>query len=133
MTAVTTASLADKLREAIDFLEAHPDLPEPYYTISHRLSWGFHNSDEAAADMAAIVRAIGGKWDKNIDEEYYRLDSRVGGLDLEVWAFRKQVCERVSTGTVEVTVDVPTAFESVTKTVETFEWQCKPILAEATS
>jgi len=123
-------TLVTNLRAAADFVEAHPDLPTPTF-VFNELSWGCYNNDDSASGMAAIVRAIGGRWDKNVDDEYYRLRRTYGALKLQVWAYRQEVCERVVTGTREVTTDKPTAFEQVTETVEDFEWVCKPILAEA--
>jgi heme-binding NEAT domain protein len=53
---------------------------------------------------------------------------------------REEICERIVTGTREVTVEVPDPEQlaavptvSVTKTVEDVEWICRPLLDDATT
>ncbi|HET6291734.1 MAG TPA: hypothetical protein VFG33_00115, partial [Kribbella sp.] len=59
-----------------------------------------------------------------------------GVIEVHVGAYRDQVCERVVTGTREVTKTVPDPSVvvpdvEVTETVEDVEWICGPLLAKA--
>lgn len=61
------------------------------------------------------------------------IDGRAGALHVRVWVDRAEVCERVVTGTREVTRTVPAPdapMVEVTETVEDVEWVCSPLLAE---
>lgn len=125
----------DGLRQIAQLLEDNPDLPAPYISDA---SWGVHGGfipegKGVPEQIAAIARLIPTRFDKDVDGSYYRLKGKVGAITVEVWGFRDAVCERVVTGTREVTEDVPTAYETVTKTVEDVEWVCKPLLASVTS
>lgn len=128
------------LRAVADLLDSAPDLPLP---TTPKIEWAVHYyavSDEAQrAVLATIARLIPGRLDKNDPAEgqyaanYFTLSGNVGGMPVEVWAERPSVCERVVTGTREVTKVVPTATEEVTVTEDVVEWICTPLLADAVS
>ena len=123
----------DGLRALADALEADPDLPVPYIAGA---SWGVHGiaADKVPAEIARVSRLVPvARWDKKVDDGYYRLNALLGALPVEVWGYRNEVCTRVVTGTRVVAEKVPTGFETVTKTVEDVEWVCSPLLAERAS
>lgn len=136
------------LRELADLLEQTPDLPLPSSpsinpggsTISWYLFGGVEPLAlaEQKARAAEIVRTIPGSFDKYDTGDLFRFRGRIGGLPAEVIVDRPAVCERVVTGTREVTrevpdpvtlADVPTV--TVTEVVEDVRWECRPLLAEA--
>jgi hypothetical protein len=132
------AEYAAGLRALADLLEREPGLPIPF---PDKFEWNVwpHNVDNVAAEVARIRRLLPGMFEKNdpaqsnLASQYYMLTARLHGLTLEICAYRESVCERVVTGTREVTEQVPVAFETVTKTVEDVEWVCKPLLSAVES
>ncbi|MBP2704474.1 hypothetical protein JOL79_11675 [Microbispora sp. RL4-1S] len=131
------------LRALADALENHPELPLPYQG-SHpnygRLSFHFLSSENPRAEMAAARRALGVPLEKDArdGDTYLDLKGNLHGLYFLLTAFRKDVCERVVTGTREVEIEEPdpAAVASLPKvkttvTIEDVEWVCHPILAGA--
>jgi len=128
------------LRAFADLLESTPDLTlpthggaKPYTALQWLL---FDDPDDSRDQAAAVVRAAGGHWDKEISGEYARYHRAIEGLHLEVAVRREAVCERIVTGTETVTRLVPAPdapMVEVTETVETVEWVCQPLLAERAS
>lgn len=138
MITVTTA-LSTGLREAADLLDQHPDLPQTYITVG---SWGVTVSWQLTieypddlpaqkAELARIVRTIGGKWDKAQFGDTFHFRRTYGLLKLDAYVDRPAVCERVVTGTTTVTIPAKAAEPERTETVETVEWRCQPLLADA--
>jgi hypothetical protein len=129
------------LRALADLLDQHPQIPLPLDGVGLPISIGFHGPaiEDHAGEMAAAARIlIPGTRNKAADDGYFRVRGMLHGLQLEVWAMRDQVCERVVTGTREVprevpdpAVQVPTV--TVLETVEDVEWRCAPLLAGASS
>lgn len=107
------------LHELADFLEAHPDLPLPC-DQSHNVFM----SDKA--DIAALARAAGGRWEKGADPNYFYLKVKfAGGHSYDLNVNREKVCRKVVTGT-----RVQPAKPELE--VEEFHWVCdEPLLAEA--
>ncbi len=74
--------------------------------------------------------------DKRDEHAQMHLIRRFGALAVVASVPREEVCERVVTGTREVTESVPdpeamkeVPIVEVTKTVEDVEWRCRPLLA----
>ena len=143
MTATIT-TVSEDLRAVADLIEAHPNLPVPYVTAgatrSADVHWFLHIS-EYSADLAGqkrtaaqIVSALGGKWDKGENGGRYTLtQERPGGGTLYVTVNRAAVCERVVTGSHEVTMPATPARDAEPERVETVEdvtWRCSSLLAE---
>jgi len=140
----TTATVSEKLRTIADLIDAHPDLPLPYVTAfstgTTAAAWYLHIGDFNAdlpgqkAAAALIVSTLGGKWAKSEGGEDFRLtQKRDTGLSLEVVVHRAAVCERVVTGSHEVTVPAMPARDAAPERVETVEdvtWRCSSLLAE---
>ncbi len=133
---------AVSLRRLADIVEANPNLAR---TLAYALKgiivplvW-----DGQRDDMAAWARAAaqaGAKVDKQVRDNYdqFKLIVTIGALGLEILADRDEVCERVVTGTREVTEEVPDPEAlaavpkvTVTKVVEDVEWRCGSLLAPA--
>ncbi len=141
VTAVPTATLCANLAALAGFL-AGKALPElPYITSSTargavRAKWMFFGDDlaEQKAQAAAVVRSLGGHWDKD-DGDLFRFTQDHDGFTLEVIVDRPAVCERVVVGSRAVERVVPAveaaAEHVVTETVEDVRWDCTPLLAES--
>jgi len=144
MTTTTTATVSENLRVLADLIEAHPDLPLPYVTAyssgQTEAAWYLHILDlqgdlpEQKAVAARIVSTLGGKWAKHEDGDCFRFTQRRwDGLVLQVTVNRAAVCERVVTGTHEVTMPATDARPAEPERVETVEdvtWVCSSLLAE---
>ena len=138
------STLPEALRQAADILAAHPGLPSPYLTASSygddsfyvHLTWQLMNQYDRslAAQKAAvqqIVRAIGGKWDKVELGDTFHFRQTIGAVELDAYADREAVCERIVTGTETVTIAARPAEPERVEEREIVEWRCEPILAEA--
>lgn len=131
---------AEGLRALADFIEAHPEIKTSYLTGYFGINvWSPKSADELAA-LAKAAAKFGAKVGKDVSDELYNLDIRFGCLKTRALAERAEVCERVVTGTETVTKTVPdpkllaqVPEIEVTETVETVEWQCKPLLAGGNS
>ena len=103
------------LREAADFLDAHPGLPTQFGPIACNV---FVDTKEEFATFARM-----GGWAKNANGEWFFLTRTIGSLQYEINIYRRKVCRRVVTGT----RDVPAAPAHV---IEDVTWNCdEPILA----
>jgi hypothetical protein len=128
------------IRELADWLEAHPDIPVPHALsgsseFAYELIHAQHGEDQKAV-VAAVARALPGKVDKKVlkaNDELFSITGRLpGGIWIKAIADRDEVCERVVTGTREVTEELPDPEApkvTVTRTVEDVEWVCGSILA----
>ena len=143
MTTTDRETYIAAIRALADLLAGTPALPLPTHVASNEITWSFGSTtDDPATKVAETIRHIPGPFAKNdptasgYDSTYYTLKGSLAGFPVEVWAYRDAVCEKVVTGTEQVTKLVPDPDApkvEVVETVETFTWQCKPILAEATS
>lgn len=135
------------LREIAEWLDAHPEVPLPNIdsTVTGKdrptltILIGWWNSKDQREDMATIGRAMG-KFSKHARDggERFYIYRVFGSVAVAVSADRDEVCERVVTGTHEVTEEVPdpeilatVPKVTVTKVVEDVTWVCSPILAGA--
>ncbi|HTI26215.1 MAG TPA: hypothetical protein VL652_34820 [Kutzneria sp.] len=126
------------LRELADILEEHPELMLPYRGAHAPLEVIPGDADEQREQLAAWARVLPGKKQKaaaGASGELFRLTGNLRGLAFEVLCVRSDVCERVVTGTTEVTREVPDPQAlaavpkvTVTETVETVEWVCGSVL-----
>lgn len=128
------------IRELADWLESHPEIPIPHSLsgsseYAYELIHAQHGEDQKTV-VAAVARALPGKVDKRVlkaNDELFSITGRLpGGIYIKAIADRDEVCERVVTGTREVTEEVadPAAPKvTVTRTVEDVEWRCGSILS----
>jgi hypothetical protein len=121
------------LRALADLLEQHPELKTPHYGIDVIP----HGPEQSREQLAVWARALPGKKDKQISEKLASLVGYLRGVKVTVIAYRDEVCERVTTGVETVTKKVkdPEALAAVpevevTEEVETYEWICRPMLAD---
>lgn len=129
------------LRQLADVLEQHDELPLPVQGTLLPMSMCFLSGDDDRSAIAAGARALPCRLDKRVRDgsgcdSYFDLHGQLHGLRVQLTAYRDDVCERVVTGTEEVTRTVkdPEALAAVpevevTETVETVEWRCHSILA----
>lgn len=132
---------ARTLAQALDALPEDVEAPTHTWIEGHRTQpeagWLLFGAGEKNVKerTAAIIRAIGGKWDKK-PGDLYAFETVFAGVRLHITVQRDVVCERVVTGTREVTKTVPAPDAptiEITETVEDVEWVCAPLLAESVS
>jgi hypothetical protein len=134
------------LRLLADILDDHPEVPLPYdgrvapITIHHL--YASEAGRTIREEFQATIRAFPGTKTKNASDggSYFDVDLDLHGLKVQISTLRDEVCERVVTGTREVTREVPdpqalAAVPTVTvkETVEDVRWECRPLLAEQQS
>jgi hypothetical protein len=135
----------DGLHQIADFLAEHPEVPLPYLGGDLRAGVTDHSlpiylvTGSQRDDLAAIARAMGSasKVVQPDSDRFYVL-RKFGAITLTASADRAEVCDRVVTGTREVTREVPDPEAlaavpkvTVTETVEDVDWVCGPLLAKA--
>lgn len=139
---MSSAEYVEKLRTAVDLIAAHPDLPTPCvfaYSGSDavEVTWQLMNDLDAKDDQRGvaqqILRAIGGKWDKNPWGNRFDFEQDYHGVRLEIFTHRDQVCERVVIGTEQVTIPAIEAVPERVEERELVEWRCEPVLAEVSA
>jgi hypothetical protein len=129
----------DGLRVLASVLETHPKIRIPHQGSGElaAMTLGFWG-DDARERLAEAARAFPCAWRKNVrDSEasgaaYFDLHGQLGSLHVTLTAYRDSVCRRVSTGTKDREVEevvTPAVTRKVVKPVETFEWECAPVLA----
>jgi hypothetical protein len=132
----SAAEYAAALRTLATMVESLPGIHR--YT---NITAFFANDREEMVQIVRAALAAGVKVEKDIDEDSYNLDLRIGPLKVSALASRYDVCERVVTGTEEVTKTVvdpayvlPDApMIEVKETVEKVKWVCTPLLAEVSA
>lgn len=132
--ALQRAEYVSGLRAIADILDANPALPLPYPGASDYapFSWYVTSGKEQKATAAAIVRAIGGRWDKDATHpNLFVISTRLRGLLVDVTADRDQVCTRRIVGSQTVIKKIPTAFEEREIKQDIIEWDCGSLLAGA--
>lgn len=132
---------ADALREAASFLETYgADVPTPYITSGFGgvdLNWyltiesRFHEGQSQKDTARALIKSIGGKWDKEGTGESMQFKQKIGSLSLLIQGARDAVCTPREVGKVEVFIPGVEARPSRTEYRPQFEWDCDPILSEA--
>jgi hypothetical protein len=132
-TADPRAEYIAGLRMLADLLEARPELMKPHGYLQV-IPLGEVQSRE---QLAAWARALPGKKEKQITDQFANLVGTLRGVQVKVVAYRDEVCERVVLGTETVTKKVkdPQALAAVpeievTEEVEQVEWVCRPMLAD---
>lgn len=118
------------IRQLCDIFEEHDDIPLPYAFNDVSI---FLTSDGASTmkRMTSIRRRIGGKWEKKPWAEYFDIVCKVRGVTVKLTSLRKDVCQRVVTGTRTSVVEVPdpelvakVPLKRVESTIEDVEWVC---------
>lgn len=127
--------VAAGLRQLADLLDANPNLPGTRYAFTNINL--FPRTKEGVAAWARAAMRQAGKASKHQSDKWAGVNVDCGFVNVVVNIEREEVCERIVTGTREVTKEVPdpdllatVPLVSVTETVEDVEWRCMPILAE---
>ena len=133
MTDTRTAYI-EGIRALAYLLDHNPDLPLPYHgsDAHHRLNWIEYDKTSAAR----FAQLIPGTVTKTARGDCIDLEGQIAGLHVLFIASRAAVCERVVTGTHEVTVPATPAIKATkatTMVVEDVEWVCGSLLAESAS
>lgn len=130
-------AIADTKRglEAMAQVVLLQNLPDPYGQVMVNGGvWVYAIQCVTAEEMATVTRKLTagaalGEIRKVNDDGYARVFRRFGShVELEVWAPRSAVCERVVVGTETVEIPDPDA-PKVTVEREVVEWRCSPLLA----
>lgn len=104
----------DKIRDmrlALDYLEAVPEIPLPYFgTLS-----SYCDETHDIGDMARLMKPF----EKVNSTYYYALQRTFGSIKLEVNFAHEQVCEKVIVSTEEIPARLVEAY-----TKEVIEWKC---------
>ncbi len=138
--AARAADKAQGLRALADMIEANPDVVE-------HINWTFDGinvpvwTKEAVQVLARAGAASRIKVTKHQGDKYAGVDLYFADqVSLHVYVKREEVCERIVTGTREVTEEVPdpdvlaaVPKVAVTKVVEEVTWRCMPLLAAEVS
>jgi hypothetical protein len=119
---------AKHLREVADFFEEHEDVPIPVLHVR------FDLFNLPVSAVPQVARAFGSLKKEYIGDSFFVLKRKFGELlSIEANWNREQVCTRVVVGQKTVAEKVPTAYETVNKTVDVVEWRCTdPVLAPKT-
>jgi hypothetical protein len=126
------------LRRLADLLDANPDLSGCTYGFGGLVVMPRDRAGVAAWARAAMRST--GKAVKYQGGSYAGVDITFGPVELHVRIEREEICERVVTGTREVTEEVPDPealaalpLVEVTRTEEIVEWRCGSLLEPAVS
>lgn len=117
---------AAALRALADLIEERPMLAgDPFTSVD------LHLFPTSAAEMAALVRELGGNRQKDHGDQFLMVVREFGaGVRIRIAGEREQVCEAVVVGTETVEVPDPDA-PKVTVERDVVEWRCAPVLGEA--
>lgn len=136
---MTNAEFVNALRDMASFFEARPELAPPYdIVVSEKVTAEFFGqvTPELRLDSkegaAAFVRLIGGRIEKELDNQYLRLGADKGSFALLAVAQRNAVCEQVQVGVrVEPAHIIPAQEEQhiPERELPIYEWRCHSILA----
>lgn len=135
---IEVRTLAENLRQMADLIGDTPALAAAVrYSFDH-INCYVQPEDDPRAALAAAARA-GLKHGAHVAKDmgtYAGVRLQFGEVGVHIYAHRDQVCERIVTGTTEVTKEVPDPEAlaavpkvTVTETVEQVEWKCTPLLA----
>jgi len=141
----TRQAYIDGLHQIADFLAEHPEVPLPHLHSSVGGKWGpvlrifLLSVNEPREALATVARAMGNATKAaDITGDGFEVYREFAGIKLVAHASRSEVCERVVTGTREVTREIPDPEAlaavpkvSVTEVVEDVEWVCAPLLKAA--
>jgi hypothetical protein len=102
----------DGLRELLDWLDANPEFPVPFWlTYEHTI----YADDEA--DLLAKRKILGRQVDKVVGNQKFGFSRKFGPIDVEVVIARDVVCERKVVGTREIPA-------TEARTEDIVEWVC---------
>lgn len=126
----------DGLRGLADWLDANSDIPLPWTGADHLYAPFQLGVWVTKEELATIIKALPGKVDKDYGDQVVRVNASFGGLKVQAYSGRNEVCERVVVGTEQVTIPATEAVEAQAEHVEereVVEWRCHPILGQSSA
>lgn len=142
---IEAREIAESLRDLADLVLRSPTVASVLQFALRNLLVPLNGDEENRDTFAAVAKdaaSFGAKVKKGVsrNDAYFELHVTLNRVHFKMYADRDKICERVVTGTREVTEEVPDPEAlaavpkvTVTKTVEDVEWVCRPLLAEETS
>lgn len=106
------AQALKELRQMIDFIARHPEIPVPTYV-------SFVTAVSTRDELATVAKISG--WKKDYSDNWFTLIKEFGQHRLHVYIDRAEVCRKVKTGTKKI---IPAQPEHE---VEEFEWVCEDV------
>lgn len=122
-------------RRVADLLEQHPDIVPPFVYGDGKIVWNIYSyecPDGVPAMVAKIRRIVGGKWDKREQNGITSPEMVFERDGYQITVKRDAVCTRRVVGTETITKPAISLPER-TETIEIVEWDCSPVLAEASA
>lgn len=118
------------LRQLANVIEQHPEVDLPFGTED----WGaIQVYIMGKEQMAALVRAMPCKAEKNYDSNFLNMRFKLGEFCMNAYVSRSTVCERIVVASKEVITMVPdpdAPMVQKVEIVEEIEWRCdEPLLA----
>jgi hypothetical protein len=123
---MTHKEYADSLRLIADWFEQHEEIPlqSTYDTFSY---YALDTRDE----MAMLAKALGGKVEKEFEDDWFRLKRQFGKITFIATANRAQVCRKVIVGKKTVVQSVPESYRDESVEVDDVRWECdEPLFKE---
>lgn len=92
---------------------------------------GWGSADQDKRDVAAVLKAIGGTWEKEASDSSLKFEQSyvLGYFDTVVYANRAATCVRKVVGTERVVVPAVEAAPARVEELEIVEWDCGSLLA----
>jgi len=118
-------------RRVADLMEARPEIDHPFVTTNGDLVWHLYSwscPEGVPAMVAAIRRAVGGKWTKRESPGLSEPEMHFERAGYRITVKRGAVCTRRVVGT-ETVVKPAVSLPERTETIEIVEWDCEPVLA----
>ena len=117
---IDAPDFAADLRKVADFYDAHPDFPLPTTPLTIDIS-------VKAAEMKAAARSVP-RFDKTSGTYFFALNYKFGGITLDLFTNRDNICIRRVVGTKMVETEVVEKTRTEQKEVEIVEWDCPTLL-----
>ena len=105
------------MRLALDYLEATPEIPMPYFGTLN----AYCNKEQDIGELARAMKPV----EKVSGLSYYTLRRQFGTIKIDVNFDHEQVCEKVVISTEEVPARLVEAY-----TREVVEWKCPESLLD---
>jgi len=131
---------SDVMRAVAELLDQYPEVETPHLDPSWRgdielIRFQFTSHAEYAAnETAKTIKAFPGDFEKTYSEGNFYARGSFAGVRVEIRALREDVCVAREVGTKTVKQRDPEALKLVPEIeveVPVYEYDCKPLLAEA--
>jgi hypothetical protein len=116
-----TTTIGEDLRALADHLDRNPELAEAF------TGQIFNIYADDPDQFGRLVAQLGGARTKKVSDNFFTVQRRFGGIQIDLFTSREAVCTRRVVGTETVEVPDPDA-PKVTVTRDIVEWDCEPVL-----